>query len=63
MKPKMYRKTKKTSMPKNKPWTKNKGGGAVKGVIVGPETSVGTNPTHPNVEQGNDEGGASVSTS
>lgn len=63
MKPKVYRKTKKTSMPKNKPWTKNKGGGTVDGVIAGPKTSIGDNPTHPSVEQGNDKGGANVSTS
>ena len=62
-KPSIYRKTKKTSMPKNKPWAKNKGGGTVQGVIVGPKTSIGDNPTHPRVEQGNDKGGADVQTS
>lgn len=63
MKPKIYRKKKKTSMPKNKPWTKNKAGGTVQGVIAGPTSSIGDNPTHPRVEQGNDNGGTNVSTS
>lgn len=63
MKPKVYRKKKKTSRPNKLPWDKNKGGGPVKGVIVGPKTSVGDNPTHPSVEQGNDKGGRDVSTS
>ena len=62
MKPKMYRKTKSTSRPNKLPWIKNKGGGTVKGVIAGPESSIGTNPTHPSVEQGNDKGGANVET-
>ena len=63
MKPKVYRKKKSTKGTKAKPWTKNKGGGSVQGVIAGPKTSIGDNPTHPRVEQGNDKGGADVSTS
>jgi len=34
----------------------NEGGGAVKGVIIGPESSVGTIATRPEVDQGNDKG-------
>ena len=64
MKPKMYRKTKKTSRPNKLPWDKNKGGGTVKGVIVGPESSVGSSEiAPPSVEQGNDKGGTNVETS
>jgi len=63
MKPKVYRKSKKTGMPNKKPWAKNQGGGTVKGVIEGPKTSIGDNPTHPKVEQGNDKGGTNVETS
>jgi len=63
MKPKVYRKSKSTKGTKNKPWPKNEAGGNVKGGIVGPKSSVGDNPSHPRVEQGNDVGGADVETS
>jgi len=56
MKPKMYRKTKESKgsdMAKFKP---NEGGGRVEGVIIGPESSVGTVTTRPEVDQGNDKG-------
>ena len=63
MKPKVYRKTKKTGGTKNKPWTKNKGGGTVN-YVEGPLSSVGSNEIgNPRVEQGNDIGGTNVSTS
>lgn len=53
MKPKPYRKTK-ASKPSDMSKMKwNAGGGKVQGVIAGPETSIGANPTKPSVDQGN----------
>ena len=56
MKPKMYRKTKESSPSKMSDYKINEGGGPVEGVIIGPESSVGTVATHPNVEQGKEKG-------
>ncbi len=54
-KPKMYRKTKPSKGSNIANWNpkKDSGGGKVEGVIVGPETSVGTVATKATVEQGN----------
>jgi len=55
-KPKMYRKTKPTTGSDMIKFDANEAGGPVEGVIIGPETSVGTVATHPTVDQGNDKG-------
>ena len=63
MKPKPYRKTKELKPTDLTKFKKNAGGGKVKGIIEGPESSIGSkNPSdaNPSVEQGNDTGGASV---
>ena len=52
MKPKAYRKTK-ASKPSDMSKMKwNAGGGKVQGVIIGPESSVGTVATKPSTDQG-----------
>ena len=58
MKPKMYRKTKSTKGSNMGDWNpkKDNGGGTVQGVIIGPETSVGTTADHPSVDQGMKKG-------
>jgi hypothetical protein len=58
MKPKMYRKKKKSKGSDIADWNPNgdNGGGKVKGVIIGPESSVGTTDDHPSVDQGMDDG-------
>ena len=56
MKPKVYRKTKPSNASKMADYKINEGGGAVEGVVTGPETSVGTVATHPNVDQGKEKG-------
>jgi hypothetical protein len=58
MLPKMYRKKKKSKGSNMGDWnTKNdSGGGNVKGVIIGPESSVGTTADHPSVDQGMEKG-------
>ncbi len=49
----MYRKTKQSGTgKKNIPFNANHGGVKVEGVIIGPESSVGTVATRPNVDQG-----------
>lgn len=55
-KPKAYRKTKVSKGCDMANFKPNAGGGPVKGVIIGPESSVGTVATHPSVDQGNDKG-------
>lgn len=54
MKPKMYRKTKATKGSDISEWNpkNDTGGGRVKGVIIGPESSVGTIATRPAANQG-----------
>ena len=52
MKPKPYRKTKKSKGSDMADFKNNAAGGEVKGIIVGPPTSIGTVATKPNVEQG-----------
>ena len=56
MLPKVYRKTKPSGGKKNFPFEANHGGGKVEGVIIGPESSVGTVATRPEVDQGDDKG-------
>jgi hypothetical protein len=51
-KPKPYRKTKESKGSDMVKFKDNTGGGPVQGVIVGPETSVGTVATHPSVATG-----------
>ena len=56
MKPKMYRKTKASKPdPKMTAWNpkNDSGGGKVQGVILGPESSIGTNATKASADQGN----------
>jgi hypothetical protein len=60
MKPKPYRKTKELKPSKLTKFKANAGGGKVKMVPKGPESSIGTCATTPGVEQGNDKGGASI---
>jgi hypothetical protein len=56
MKPKMYRKTKASRGSDIAKFKPTEAGGPVKGIIIGPETSVGTVATNPNVDQGNEKG-------
>ena len=58
MKPKMYRKKKKSKGSNLSDWNpkKDNGGGQVKGVIIGPMSSVGTTDEHPSVDQGMNKG-------
>ena len=58
MKPKMYRKTKKSKGSNITAWNpkKDTGGGTVKGVIKGPMSSIGSCPTNPSVEQAMEKG-------
>jgi hypothetical protein len=51
-KPKPYRKTKESKGSDIYKFKDNSGGGPVQGVIVGPETSVGTVATSPSVGTG-----------
>ncbi len=51
-KPKVYRKTKPTKGSDMCKFKDNAAGGPVQGVIIGPETSVGTVATHPTVATG-----------
>lgn len=51
-KPKMYRKTKESRPSNMADYKINEGGGPVEGVIIGPESSVGTVATTPSVNQG-----------
>ena len=51
-KPKMYRKTKESKGSDLSKFKDNAGGGPVQGVIIGPETSVGTVATTPSVATG-----------
>ena len=56
MMPKPYRKKKASKAdPKMTSWNpkNDSGGGKVQGVIDGPESSIGSNPTKPSVDQGN----------
>lgn len=55
MKPKMYRKTKASRGSDIAKFKATEAGGPVAGVIIGPESSVGTVATHPNVDQGNEK--------
>lgn len=57
MRPKAYRNPKSISGDNLANWNpkKDSGGGAVKGVIIGPESSVGTVASRPEVDQGNDK--------
>lgn len=56
MKPGPYRKTKESKGSNMGDYKINEGGGPVEGVIIGPESSVGTVATTPNVEQGKEKG-------
>jgi hypothetical protein len=56
MKPKMYRKTKESKGSDMAKFKANEAGGPVEGVIIGPESSMGTVATYPQVDQGNDKG-------
>jgi len=56
MKPKMYRKTKSTKGSDISKFKATDAGGSVAGVIIGPETSVGTVATYATVNQGNEKG-------
>ena len=56
MKPKMYRKTKPTKGSDIAKFKPTEAGGKVEGIIIGPESSVGTVATRPEVDQGNDLG-------
>ena len=53
-KPKVYRKTKKSKGSDIADWNpeNDTGGGKVKGVIIGPMSSVGTTADHPSTDQG-----------
>lgn len=54
MKPKVYRKTKKSKGSNIRAWNpkNDNGGGRVKGTIIGPMSSVGTTDQHPAPNQG-----------
>jgi len=54
MKPKPYRKTKKSTGSNISEWNpkNDTGGGRVKGTIIGPMSSVGTTDDHPSPNQG-----------
>ena len=58
MKPKPYRKKKKSKGSDIADWNpkNDTGGGKVEGVIIGPESSVGTTDDHPSADQGMEEG-------
>ena len=58
MKPKMYRKTKKSEGSNMTAWNpkRDTGGGKVAGTIIGPMSSVGTTDDHPAPDQGMDKG-------
>lgn len=58
MKPKPYRKTKKSKGSNISAWNpeKDTGGGEVKGVIKGPMSSIGTCATNPETDQGMSKG-------
>ena len=56
MKPKMYRKTKASRGSDIAKFKATDAGGSVEGVIVGPESSVGTVATSPQTDQGNEKG-------
>ena len=56
MKPKPYRKTKPTKGSDLANFHPTEAGGGVEGVIVGPESSMGTVVDHPSADQGNDKG-------
>jgi len=56
-KPKMYRSPKSPRETDLTKFKKNAGGGTVKGIIVGPESSIGDQASHPGVSQGNETGG------
>lgn len=56
MKPKMYRKTKESKGSDMSKFKATEAGGRVEGIIIGPESSVGTVATRPEVDQGNDKG-------
>lgn len=56
MKPKMYRKSKPTGGSDIAKFKPTEGGGSVAGVIIGPESSVGTVATSPSADQGNAKG-------
>ena len=57
-KPKAYRKTKKSRGSNISDWNPkgDKGGGRVKGTIIGPLSSVGTTDEHPSPDQGMEKG-------
>jgi hypothetical protein len=56
MKPKMYRKTKASRGSDIAKFKATEAGGPVEGVIIGPESSVGTVATTPQADQGNEKG-------
>ena len=56
MKPKMYRKTKASNGSDLSKFKPTEAGGPVEGVIIGPESSVGTVATSPSADQGNEKG-------
>jgi len=56
-KPKPYRKTKSTKGSDLSVWTRNKGGGPEKWRINKENQGGGPSDAHPNLEQGNDNGG------
>lgn len=60
MKPKPYRKRKASNPSKMIDYKVNAGGGTVKGIIIGPESSTGTTSgsyvSKPSVEQGKEKG-------
>ena len=55
-KPKMYQKTKASKGSDLSKFKATDAGGPVEGVIIGPESSVGTVATRPEVDQGNEKG-------
>ena len=56
MKPKMYRHTKESKGSDIAKFKPTESGGGVQGVIIGPESSVGTVATSPSADQGNEKG-------
>ena len=58
MKPKMYRRSKESKGSDLAKFKATEAGGSVEGIIVGPESSVGSNGencAHPQCDQGNDK--------
>lgn len=56
MKPKAYRKTKAVQGSDLASFKPTEAGGGVAGIIIGPESSVGTVATTPSADQGNAKG-------